>query len=56
MASVPTAAAKTLPKEPIPSEHQVLQTNFDDLIKKCQGKATSSVSYVLLLDYSNKDI
>jgi len=42
MASVPTAAAKTLPKEPIPAEHQVRQTTFDDLIKKCQEKATTS--------------
>lgn len=43
--SVPTGAAKDVPKAPIPTEHQVLQTQFDGLVKKCEASATTAVSH-----------
>lgn len=47
--SVPTGAAKDVPKAPIPTEHQVLQTQFDGLVKKCEASATTAVSHFLTL-------
>lgn len=35
-------AAKERPKAPIPAEHQILQTHFNGLIKKCQQHASNA--------------
>nr|XP_039272912.1 protein transport protein Sec31A-like isoform X1 [Styela clava] len=40
--SLPTSAAKDVPKAPIPQEHQILHTHFDNLIKQCLAQASNA--------------
>lgn len=51
-AEVQAQQVQEIPKEPIPTEHQVLQDIFDSLVRSCSSAANNPVSnYSLTLLY-----